>query len=149
MPGPTWTLQNGIYNRSVSLVNYLAAYLGEPKEPTLEIVKAYVPAPFLDYIEQEGHETTIVYDANNDRVVTGASGREQSIWAHIGDVQDQPDGEPPMTPLNIYALQSELDPEEFWLLRTSFNVRGHPDAEDIYGGGRVTLYLDGHIEINE
>jgi len=149
MPGPTWTLQNAIYNQSVSLVNYLAPYLGEPKEPTLEIVKSYVPSPFLNYIEQDGKENTIIYDANNSRVVTGASGRLQSIWAHIGDVQEQPADEPVMGPFNIYALQGELTPNEFWIVRTSFSERGHPEAKDIYGGDRVTLYLDGHVEVTE
>ncbi len=152
MPGPTWTLQNAMYTRSYSLVNYLAVYLGEPSEPTLKVVKSYVPAPLLDYVLQDGNDKTIVYEANNNAVVTGPSGREQSIWAHIQSILDQPEGEAPIAPFNMYSLHEELIPNEFWILRTCLRAgaphSAHPEVNQIFGGERVVLYLDGHVEMS-
>ncbi|MBC2592741.1 prepilin-type N-terminal cleavage/methylation domain-containing protein [Ruficoccus amylovorans] len=150
MPGPTFRLQNALYNGKWGLVNYLAPYMGAPSDPTNTILDSFVPSPFLDYIKEEGNEQTIVYEANQDNVGTGPSGRSQSIWAHISAVQSQPANETPITPFNIYYALDNLDGGEFWMIRTSFEeARGHPEAEDIYAGERVVLFLDGHIEMVE
>lgn len=150
MPGPTFLLQNALYNGKWGLVNYLAPYLGAPNEPTNTIQDSFVPLPFLDYVKTEGNEQTILYEANQEKVGVGPSGHSQSIWAHISAVQSQSEDETPISPFNIYYIQETLNLNNFWILHTSFvDSRSHPDAQDIYDGERVILYLDGHVEMAE